>query len=256
MSDQPVLREAIRALQSLEADHDIAAHTERRLLASLQENAARAYVTRQLVGALLVSVLVAGSAHAAVFGPARTWALLTPWRVSQEKTGAPHRDATHRAPLHRAPSSTVAPSAAHNSSAPSQTTPQLASSAPRPAASSPAPRRLTKANPAHAPVVNDVPMRAASADELYDDAHRLHFKLGDKHAALAAWDRYLAVQPAGGLALEAQYNRALCLLALKRTGQAIDALRAIATSEQSQYHAASAKRLLKALLDNTSSHTR
>jgi len=48
------------------------------------------------------------------------------------------------------------------------------------------------------------------ADALYREAHHLHFVRRDFGAALAAWDRYLAMGT-GALSIEARYNPAIAL---------------------------------------------
>lgn len=57
-------------------------------------------------------------------------------------------------------------------------------------------------------------------DQLYAQAHELHFHGGDPAAALAAWDAYLTAEPHGAFAVEARYNRALCLVRLGRLADA------------------------------------
>src|SRR5690606_24498905 len=50
--------------------------------------------------------------------------------------------------------------------------------------------------------------------ERYRRAHELHFGKRDFAAALAAWDDYLRAAPHDTFALEARYNRAVCLVRL------------------------------------------
>jgi hypothetical protein len=57
-------------------------------------------------------------------------------------------------------------------------------------------------------------------DLLYAAAHRAHFVEGDANAALSAWDAYLRAHPDGRLSVEARYNRALCLVRLRRNQEA------------------------------------
>jgi hypothetical protein len=59
----------------------------------------------------------------------------------------------------------------------------------------------------------------------YREAHALHFEQHDDAEAIAAWDRYLASYPHGRFALEARYNRALCLV---RSGREVEAREALA----------------------------
>src|SRR5207248_7414349 len=65
---------------------------------------------------------------------------------------------------------------------------------------------------------------AHSDTDAYARAHALHFRGGDPAAALAAWDAYLAIAPGGpraGLVLEARWNRAICLVRLRRRDAAL-----------------------------------
>jgi len=66
---------------------------------------------------------------------------------------------------------------------------------------------------------------AVDHDDLsYAAAHRAHFVEGDASAALLAWDAYLRTHPDGRLSVEARYNRALCLVRLRRNQEARAAL--------------------------------
>jgi hypothetical protein len=85
--------------------------------------------------------------------------------------------------------------------------------------------------------------------ELYRVAHRLHFSGGDAAAALSAWDRYLAEAARGRFALEARYNRAICLVRLGRGAEARSALEPFARGAYGQYRRASAQSLLDAMGD-------
>ncbi|MCW5809150.1 MAG: hypothetical protein KIT31_42745, partial [Deltaproteobacteria bacterium] len=88
--------------------------------------------------------------------------------------------------------------------------------APVPApAPAPAPRRI--APPAPKPAIAEV-------EVLYRRAHELHFRNGDRSAALAAWDAYLAAEPSGRFSVEARFNRALVLVRLARYAEALAAL--------------------------------
>ncbi len=86
------------------------------------------------------------------------------------------------------------------------------------------------ASAAHEPAPTAKPTRArGEADPLYARAHELHFHGSDPAAALAAWDAYLAAEPGGTFAVEARYNRALCLV---RLGRLVDARRELAPFAQ------------------------
>ena len=77
---------------------------------------------------------------------------------------------------------------------------------------------------APAPARHETQPLASASELLYTRAHELHFRGHDPAAALAAWDAYLAAEPTGTFAIEARYNRALCLV---RLGQLADARRAL-----------------------------
>jgi TolA-binding protein len=66
---------------------------------------------------------------------------------------------------------------------------------------------------------------------LYRKAHELYFHDADYDNALVAWDDYLAKEPNGQFAVEARYNRALCLIHLSRYQDAHDALLPFANGE-------------------------
>jgi hypothetical protein len=78
----------------------------------------------------------------------------------------------------------------------------------------------------------------------YGRAHRAHFVEDAPGRALAAWDDYLAVYPAGVFAPEASYNRALCLVRLGRFGAAARALRPFASDARDGYRRIEARLLL------------
>jgi hypothetical protein len=84
-----------------------------------------------------------------------------------------------------------------------------------------------------APIARPMPATPAAPpiELLYRRAHALHFHGGDVAAALAAWDAYLAAEPAGRFAVEARYNRALCLIRLGRPADARAALIPFATDQ-------------------------
>jgi hypothetical protein len=90
-------------------------------------------------------------------------------------------------------------------------------------------------------VVDDVDGR------LYARAHEAHFVQRDAAAALREWDAYLAAQPDGRFALEAKYNRALCLVRLDRLEEAKASLRPFRDGRYGSYRQIEAARLLDAL---------
>jgi tetratricopeptide (TPR) repeat protein len=116
----------------------------------------------------------------------------------------------------------------------------IASSAPAPKLDPPrAPSR------ARAHVRSPAPDLANDADALYAEAHHLHFVEQNPARALLAWDRYLSAAPAGEFALEARYNRAVCLVRLGRNEQALSALEPFARGDYGPYRRADAQSLIR-----------
>jgi TolA-binding protein len=87
------------------------------------------------------------------------------------------------------------------------------------------------------------------AHELYRVAHRSHFVEHDFVSALRAWDAYLKDAPNGRFALEARYNRALCLVRLGRSAEAREALAPFANAKVGSYRQAEASALIDAIDD-------
>jgi hypothetical protein len=85
------------------------------------------------------------------------------------------------------------------------------------------------------------------AHALYLEAHALHFNAHDPSQALRAWDAYLAAAPGGRFAVEARYNRALCLVRLGRRAEARVALEPFAEGAHGSYRQEEARKLLEAL---------
>ena len=82
---------------------------------------------------------------------------------------------------------------------------------------------------------------------LYETAHQAHFAARAPATALPAWDAYLAEFPNGRFALEARYNRAICLVRLGRHDAARAALQPFANGEAGGYRQQDAIALLDAL---------
>jgi hypothetical protein len=97
----------------------------------------------------------------------------------------------------------------------------------------PMPERMMIEAPVAEPadVTVDPPRVVEPVEVLYRRAHDLHFHGNDYAAALAAWDAYLAVEPAGRFSVEARYNRALCLIRVGRMLEARAALLPFAHDE-------------------------
>jgi TolA-binding protein len=95
-------------------------------------------------------------------------------------------------------------------------------------------------------VIDDKPI-SEEEYERYRTAHNAHFVQKDPTAALQAWSEYLAQTPSGRLAVEARYNRALCLLRLGRNQEAIAALQPFTDGTYGAYRQRDAQRLLARL---------
>ncbi|MCC6215708.1 MAG: hypothetical protein IT376_12660 [Polyangiaceae bacterium] len=139
--------------------------------------------------------------------------------------------------------------------------PEPPAAAPASPESPPAARAAASAAPAPAPP-GAVPTAHASsgapgpapsgsvepaADALYRRAHEAHFAKKQPAAALALWDEYLAAAPRGRFAVEARYNRALCLVRLGRRAEARAALAPFAEGKVGTYRQEEAQALLAAL---------
>jgi hypothetical protein len=115
-------------------------------------------------------------------------------------------------------------------------------------ASSASPREPDEAEqPASPPPAPDGKSEQDADLLLYRVAHRRHFQDRDPKRALAAWDTYLAAFPKGRLAVEARFNRALCLIKVGRIAQAEASLQEIASGIFGTYRSARAAELLDAI---------
>jgi len=114
--------------------------------------------------------------------------------------------------------------------------------------------RPARVIPAASAIDEPPPSTADSGDAesaAYARAHRAHFVDDAPARALAAWDAYLASYPAGALAPEAAYNRALCLARLGRFAEAAAALRPFARGRFGAYRREDATVLLDWLAART-----
>jgi TolA-binding protein len=195
-----ILDDHISALRATGDDGDptLAQATRVRLRRSLE----RDHGTRRQLLSAAVGVLFAATA---------SWALATGqlqklWRRAE----------------HDVTPARILPHAAAPRPAPSQ---QLVVMSPPPPVAEPTQPLAPK------PVHRAIAKPAAPIEVLYRKAHELHFHGDDYAAALAAWDDYLATEPSGRFAIEARYNRALCLVRLGRLAEARDALDPFARGE-------------------------
>jgi TolA-binding protein len=113
-------------------------------------------------------------------------------------------------------------------------------------------RRPTRVVPVIA--ADATPSRRSEPDDgerrAYEQAHRAHFFADAPALALVAWDQYLAAYPRGTFAPEARYNRALCLVRLRKLAAAAQALRPFTTGPPNGYRHREACLLLRWVSEN------
>ncbi|WP_437668692.1 tetratricopeptide repeat protein [Sorangium sp. So ce131] len=160
---------------------------------------------------------------------------------------APPEPAPSAEALALAPSPPPAPSAAPVSARPRRAKTPAPQRAARPAPSAASREAGLPPEPATASPLPAPPPAAPDADALYQAAHRAHFVERNPAAALAAWDVYLAAAPRGRFSVEAQYNRALCLVRLGRADEAQRALEPFARGAFGAYRQTDARVLIDAL---------
>ena len=269
-----LLQESTDALRALgDEPADVASTTRHRILRDLQGRRRRR-VERRLVFIPAAAVLLIATAAAAASG-----SLSNAWHWAREAVGvdAPPPRAPLEAPVTRRRAiPAVAPSRPVEETAPDpadETAPESApkpvvADAPKPAAKSVvAAEPKPTAGPAVAAAPESAPDQhsaeqatpAASAEPkpdpneaLYREAHRIHFAEHDCGRAVSAWERYLKAAPGGRFALEARYNRGVCLVRLGNTGAAIRALRPFAEGKLGGYRQSEARALIDALGEKTS----
>jgi hypothetical protein len=191
--------------------------------------------------------LAAAAVLGIALGAPTVWAWSTgrldPWLYPREQPAAPEAPADdHRVPRRGTPPPGRAELVMPRALAPEATAPEpeIALGADVPVEAEAVAASDDTARPARAPV-DPVERRA------YDAAHALHFRDRDPAGALGAWDRYLASYPRGHFAVEARWNRALCLVRLDRRGEARAALAPFASGAPEGYRTREATALLEAL---------
>jgi hypothetical protein len=221
--------ELVGALRATEGeDPALAAATQLRVRRSLET---RVRSRHQILGIL--------TALAIVFGGTVSWALAT------GKVSLPWAPAAPRPVSEPPPPRLLPPRPAASRALVAVPTPPLPPEAVPPPA-------LPPVRPPSRPLVR-APRPDGSApppiELLYRRAHALHFHGGDPAVTLAAWDAYLAAEPAGRFAIDARYNRAILLVRLGRFAEARAALGPFARGEvePAGYRQTEAARLVERL---------
>lgn len=258
---EDLLARAARALREETADSPAEPdRTRARILARLDEERARrrrrlAIVLPLAATFLAGTVFGASGGRGAAFVERVSEALGISADEEETPSTAPTDPARSRAQTPRMPapaptepgsSMPAAPAAPEISAAATSApaAPIVAARTPHPVPPMPAPTTGAVSTTVPEPQALEPP---SPDDALYREAHHVHFALRDSARALGAWDRYLAAAPAGRFALEARYNRAICLVRLGRTAEARAALEPFASGSAGGYRRAEAAELLQAL---------
>jgi hypothetical protein len=223
---------AIRAADG--DDPDLAVATQVRVRRSLE---IRARSRHQLVGLMTAGAILLGGTVSWALATGHITALWAPVPVAPAPAPDEPPAPPPARPRQRAIATLPAPAPVPESVAPPPVAPPPV--APPPVAPPPiAPPRPHVARPAPPPV-----------EALYRRAHELHFHGGAPETTLAAWDAYLAAEPAGRFSVDARYNRALVLVRLARYAEAHAALLPFARGEVSPagYHQPEAAQIVERL---------
>lgn len=269
MSDPSVMRDAIKALRAESGHTHDAEATRRRIVGTVVQRKRQRRQAIALAAFVLIGLPLGGTAYAAFFGtPAVIQELLHRLELAQDehvvRSGKRGHDASKvtaptidtpvaAAPVTQAVLAEPAPPPVASTSAaepaPTLSAQELqATSEPtqrsRVARNARARQRTARVVAPQAPAASQAP---DPLDALYTRAHELHFVTRDPAAALRAWDAYLQEAHSGALQLEAKYNRALCLVRLRRSVEAIEALTPFAHGDHGNYRKREAAALLQAL---------
>lgn len=238
-----LLEAATRALRDEhEGEGEGARFTRARVMASLHGGK----IKRRTRWAFLLPIaacLLAGTAFGAATG--RLPVLL---QVAKRLVGV---DAAPPPARSHAATSSKSTAASVVATAPSVDVSAAPASAPVPSvppptvAPSPAPAVASTAA-AHPAAPSSAAFRDPDGD-LYRLAHEAHFVSHDYARALQAWEAYLTAAPSGRFAVEARYNRAICLLRLGRNAEARKALEPFASAANGAYRQSEARALLSEL---------
>jgi hypothetical protein len=252
MSDE-ILKLATRALRETtepeqDSESDLSTAVERRTRSRVMASLHQGTVRRRTRVAFLLPI-------------AATLATVSAWGAASGKAPEIWDTVTRTLGLESSsePASVAPPARLERSSAGLRRSAEVASKQ-RPAVAAAAPAEPEPSAPAEVSAAAEVPAASASAaarpkaapdpaHELYRRAHQAHFTEHDPARALALWESYLREAPRGRFAVEARYNRALCLVRLGRHAEARSALEPFAKGAVGSYRQHEAEQLLEALGD-------
>lgn len=253
---QDLLTKATKALSESGHEQQGGRFTRERLMGSLHDRKRRSN-TRFAVFLPLAAIFVGSTAFAAATGSLHVFVMsalnvvgMAP-SESGEKVHPPEAEKSEPSPIQARPAaaapvaSSVEPERAADEAPPASATavePVSGRSELPPARQTAAPRASSASASLseHRVVEND-------AHATYRAAHVAQFKRNDCGTALAGYAEYLAQQPAGRFAVDARYNRILCLVRLGRAAEARVDLQRFADGAYGGYRQADAERLLAAL---------
>ena len=200
---------AVRAFKEMTAATDDAAATRARVLAEADRGTRVHRTPRRIAVTTAIALLVICSASVAGTTLAQRWRRPAAVAIEETLSAAAFGSSTHAA------------------------------------------RRPSVVIPPVVPALDDAPAPGPSDAEsdAYGRAHRAHFDESAPERALAAWDDYLRLYPRGAFEPEARFNRAICLVRLRRFAQAERALRSFADGRLGGYRRAEAEQLLAWLRD-------
>jgi hypothetical protein len=243
-----LLKDATAALSQSGHDQSGGQFTRERVVATLHDQKRRGKARRAFL-IPLAAIFVGSTALAGVGGSLSVMVrsaldavgVVSPTEVvSGDDAPAP---ASRAKPAKRGTAGLPAPPAEPVVAPPAEPAAEAASESAAAESTDPAPRRRSAA----VEQARAVPQQVEDGHEVYRKAHRAHFRQGDVASALADYDLYLAQQPDGRFAVDARYNRALCLVRLGRHEEAKRALEPFASGSHGGYRQADATRLLAAL---------
>jgi len=230
-----LLREASRALRDASDVAPAPAQTRARVVSTLRERRKRRLELMRLV-LPLAAILVASTSWAATTDRLR--------HVVSALGVGPDRPVVMAAANRAAPSLTEAASAL---AAAATAVPPAASAEPVPSAPEPSVAPSAKASASASPAKRIGLEDPPEIHALYTAAHTAHFGERNWPVALDRWNAYLAAAPRGQFAVEAHYNRALCLVRLGRTSEARAALETFARGGFGGYRRSEAQAVLDAI---------